>query len=208
MITRIEEFQKMLESNDATSKSKGNKLPATNNKKMLTRDEAIAQRPAEAINDRAWDRAIKSEYGLRDIVSIKDLMKSYKYNVTVQTQTYAKYKIKNAKKNESMIKNNDNNTMITKIKDFVRESNENSDPDFNARKVWEFINSRPFNNPSYKPMFNIASEIYDEAIKNNPVIKKKYDEFKWSGLDTEHPDETAVKNRRDTYDQLAANKKK
>ena len=76
------------------------------------------------------------------------------------------------------------------------------DSSFNINKVWDFIESRPFYNKEYMPMFNTAKEIYDEFT---PEQMELYNNFEWTGNDNElHPREKAVLQRRKTYDTLSS----
>jgi hypothetical protein len=73
---------------------------------------------------------------------------------------------------------------------------------FNINKVWDFIESRPFNNPNYMPKFNIAKEIWDEWGDKE---KQLYNDFQWEDKYNGqlHPKEIANLQRRKNYDSLA-----
>ena len=74
--------------------------------------------------------------------------------------------------------------------------------EFNVNKVWDFIESRPFNNKNYMPKFNTAEEIWAEW---GPEEKNMYAEFNWE--DTYggklHPKELANRSRQANYKALA-----
>jgi hypothetical protein len=86
-----------------------------------------------------------------------------------------------------------------------------TESEFNEKKVWAFINSKPFYNKSYKPMFSTAQEIWDgwvrekeKAIKNNDKSTQAldlYDNFEWEGS-YKGDDEEKVLQRRQTYNTL------
>jgi hypothetical protein len=75
------------------------------------------------------------------------------------------------------------------------------EPKFNINKVWDFIESRPFYNKSYMPMFNTAEEIWSEW---GPKEKELYNSFEWK--DTYggeiHPREKMALKKRQTYKNL------
>jgi hypothetical protein len=48
--------------------------------------------------------------------------------------------------------------------------------EFNVNKVWDFIESKPFYNKSYMPMFSTAEEIWKEWSAQD---KSLYAKFKW-----------------------------
>ena len=81
-----------------------------------------------------------------------------------------------------------------------------TDTEFNPTKVWEFIESRPFYNKDFSPLFNTAEEIFNEFIVNSPEYLKKYAEFKWSGSNEPHRRELANQSRRNTYIALRGEK--
>jgi len=74
--------------------------------------------------------------------------------------------------------------------------------DFNINKVWDFIESRPFNNPNYMPKFSTAKEIWDEWGDKE---KQLYNDFQWEDKYNGqlHPKETRNLQRRKNYDSLA-----
>jgi hypothetical protein len=74
--------------------------------------------------------------------------------------------------------------------------------DFNINKVWDFIESRPFNNPNYMPKFSTAKEIWDEWGDKE---KQLYSDFQWEDKYNGqlHPKEKANLQRRKNYDTLA-----
>ena len=74
---------------------------------------------------------------------------------------------------------------------------------FHPRKVWEFIESRPFYNPNFYPQWNTAQEVFDKHIANDPEMLEKYSDFDWSGSQEKHHHEEEVMNRRDNYDRLS-----
>ena len=75
------------------------------------------------------------------------------------------------------------------------------DSSFSVNKVWDFLETRPFYNKEYMPMFNIAKEIYDEFT---PEQMELYNNFEWTGNDNElHRREKAVLQRRKNYDTLS-----
>ncbi len=76
---------------------------------------------------------------------------------------------------------------------------------FHPRKVWEFIESRPFYNPEFYPQWNTAQEVYDKHIANEPDILEKYSDFDWSGSEEKHHHEDSVMNRRENYNRLSNN---
>lgn len=56
-----------------------------------------------------------------------------------------------------------------------------SGSEFNINKVWDFIESKPFYNKDYYPMFSTAKEIYDKWDKKELEM---YTNFQWNGRDT------------------------
>jgi hypothetical protein len=74
--------------------------------------------------------------------------------------------------------------------------------DFNINKIWDFIESRPFNNPNYMPKFSIAKEIWDEWGDEE---KQLYNNFQWEDKYNGqlHRKEIANLQRRKNYDSLA-----
>jgi hypothetical protein len=74
--------------------------------------------------------------------------------------------------------------------------------DFNINKIWDFIESRPFNNPNYMPKFSIAKEIWDEWGDEE---KQLYNNFQWEDKYNGqlHHKEIANLQRRKNYDSLA-----
>jgi hypothetical protein len=74
------------------------------------------------------------------------------------------------------------------------------DSSFSVNKVWDFIESKPFYNKEYMPVFSTAKEIYDGFT---PEQMELYNNFKWVGNDNElHPREVNALKRRKTYDKL------
>jgi hypothetical protein len=63
--------------------------------------------------------------------------------------------------------------------------------EFNSRKVWEFVETKPFE-LSQKPIsiHMPAQYIFEKYIENNPIILQKYSDFEWSGFTEEHINET------------------
>jgi len=77
--------------------------------------------------------------------------------------------------------------------------------EFHPRKVWEFIESRPFYNPDFYPQWRTAKEVYDSHISNDPEILQKYADYEWSKIEQEHPHEELVLQRRENYNRLGNN---
>jgi len=75
--------------------------------------------------------------------------------------------------------------------------------EFHPRKVWEFIESRPFFNPEFYPQWNTAKEVYERNIENDPDVLKKYTDFEWSGSNEPHHHELEVMEKRKNYSRLA-----
>lgn len=75
--------------------------------------------------------------------------------------------------------------------------------EFHPRKVWEFIESRPFYNSEFYPQWNTSMEIYEKYIENDPKILEKYTEFDWSGIEEPHQNEEEVLKRRESYHRLS-----
>lgn len=70
--------------------------------------------------------------------------------------------------------------------------------EFNINKVWDFIESKPFNNKDYSPMFSTAKEIYDKFGEKELEM---YTNFQWNGRDTPiHRKELANLQRIKTMD--------
>ena len=63
--------------------------------------------------------------------------------------------------------------------------------EFNSRKVWEFVEIKPFE-LSQKPIsIHMPSKyIFETYIGNNPIILQRYSDFDWSGSTEEHINET------------------
>ena len=63
--------------------------------------------------------------------------------------------------------------------------------EFNSRKVWEFVETKPFE-LSQKPIsiHMPAKYIFETYIENNPIILNRYSDFDWSGSTEEHTNET------------------
>ena len=74
--------------------------------------------------------------------------------------------------------------------------------DFNVNKIWDFIESKPFNNPNYMPKFNTAEEIWNGW---GPEEKEMYTNFNWEDTygNEIHRREKAALQRRANYDALA-----
>lgn len=73
-----------------------------------------------------------------------------------------------------------------------------SGSEFNINKVWDFIESKPFNNKDYSPMFSTAKEIYDKFGEKELEM---YTNFQWNGRDTPiHRKELANLQRIKTMD--------
>jgi hypothetical protein len=74
--------------------------------------------------------------------------------------------------------------------------------DFNVNKIWDFIESKPFNNPNYMPKFNTAEEIWNGW---GPEEKEMYANFNWEDTygNEIHRREKAALQRRANYDALA-----
>jgi len=74
--------------------------------------------------------------------------------------------------------------------------------EFNINKVWDFIESRPFNNPNYMPKFNTAKEIWNDWGSKE---KEMYANFDWKDTygDKMHPREKAALQHQKNYDALA-----
>lgn len=77
--------------------------------------------------------------------------------------------------------------------------------EFHPRKVWEFIESRPFFNKDFYPQWNTAKEVFEKFIEGDPKILKKYADFQWSRSDEPHHHELEVMKKRENYSRLAAN---
>jgi len=75
------------------------------------------------------------------------------------------------------------------------------DSSFNTNKVWDFIESKPFYNKNYMPMFSTAKEIWDEW---GPKEKELYDSFEWKDTYGEeiHPREKMALKKQQTYKNL------
>lgn len=77
--------------------------------------------------------------------------------------------------------------------------------EFNINKVWDFIESKPFHNKDYSPMFSTAREIYDKFGKKELEM---YANFQWNGRNTPiHRKELANLQRIKTMD-AASNSRK
>jgi hypothetical protein len=75
---------------------------------------------------------------------------------------------------------------------------------FNANKLWDFLQTKPFYNKDYMPMFNTAEEIWDQF---GPEEKQMYADFQWDGDPAAiHRREAAALKRRQNYDSLAGEK--
>jgi hypothetical protein len=76
-----------------------------------------------------------------------------------------------------------------------------TEPEFNVNKVWDFIESKPFYNKSYTPMFNTAEEIWSEW---GPKEKELYSNFEWKDTYSGeiHPREKMTLKKRQTYKNL------
>jgi len=76
-----------------------------------------------------------------------------------------------------------------------------TESEFNINKVWDFIESRPFYNKSYMPMFNTAGEIWSEW---GPKEKELYNNFEWEDTYNGeiHPREKMALKKRQTYKNL------
>jgi len=74
--------------------------------------------------------------------------------------------------------------------------------EFNVNKVWDFIESRSFNNPNYIPKFNTAEEIWNGW---GPKEKEMYANFDWKNTYSNeiHPREKVNLQHRKNYDALA-----
>jgi hypothetical protein len=74
--------------------------------------------------------------------------------------------------------------------------------EFNINKVWDFIESRPFNNPNYMPKFNTAQEIWNDWGSKE---KEMYVNFDWKDIygDKIHPREKSALQHQKNYDALA-----
>ncbi len=84
--------------------------------------------------------------------------------------------------------------------DILDETHINTE--FNINKVWDFIESRPFNNPNYMPKFNTAKEIWNDWGSKE---KEMYANFDWKDIygDKIHPREKAALQHQKNYDVLA-----
>jgi hypothetical protein len=80
----------------------------------------------------------------------------------------------------------------------------NESSEFNANKVWDFIESQPFYNKEYMPQFSTAEEIWAEW---GPKEKGMYAEFNWEDTygDELHPKESAAQRRQGNYNALVSN---
>ena len=78
---------------------------------------------------------------------------------------------------------------------------EEDEYDFNVNKVWDFIESRPFNNKDYMPLFYTAKEIWDSWGDEE---KEMYSNFKWDDKygDNLHHREKANIQRKENYNRL------
>jgi hypothetical protein len=76
-----------------------------------------------------------------------------------------------------------------------------TEPEFNVNKVWDFIESKPFYNKSYAPMFNTAEEIWSEW---GPKEKELYNNFEWKDTYSGeiHPREKMALKKQQTYKNL------
>jgi hypothetical protein len=83
----------------------------------------------------------------------------------------------------------------------VEKSLEEDEYDFNVNKVWDFIESRPFNNKDYMPLFYTAKEIWDSWGDEE---KEMYSNFKWDDKygDNLHHREKANIQRKENYNRL------
>jgi ferritin len=84
--------------------------------------------------------------------------------------------------------------------DILDETHINTE--FNVNKVWDFIESIPFNNPNYMPKFNTAEEIWKQWGEEE---KEMYSKFKWDNPhgSNVHPKEKAALRHQQNYNALA-----
>ena len=62
--------------------------------------------------------------------------------------------------------------------------------EFNSRKVWEFVETKPFELSQKQISIHMPSKyIFETYIENNPIILQRYSDFEWSGLQEEHINE-------------------
>ena len=104
-----------------------------------------------------------------------------------------------------------NKKEISLIKEYIKKitspklENIGTGSEFNINKVWDFIESKPFHNKDYSPMFSTAREIYDKFGKKELEM---YANFQWNGRNTPiHRKELANLQRIKTMD-AASNIKK
>ena len=73
---------------------------------------------------------------------------------------------------------------------------------FNVNKVWDFIESKPFYNKQYMPMFETAKDIWDSWRSEE---KNLYSKFKWKDKHggKVHPREIENQRRQGNYKNLA-----
>lgn len=68
--------------------------------------------------------------------------------------------------------------------------------EFNARKVWEFVETKPFELSQKNISIHMpAKYIFENYIEQNPIILQKYSDMEWSGSDEEHMNETLAQAR-------------
>ena len=68
--------------------------------------------------------------------------------------------------------------------------------EFNARKVWEFVETKPFELSQKNISFHMpAKYIFETYIEHNPIILQKYSDMEWSGSEEVHVNETLAQAR-------------
>jgi hypothetical protein len=68
--------------------------------------------------------------------------------------------------------------------------------EFNARKVWEFVETKPFELSQKNISIHMpAKYIFENYIEHNPIILQKYTDLEWSGKEEPHTNETLAQAR-------------
>jgi hypothetical protein len=68
--------------------------------------------------------------------------------------------------------------------------------EFNARKVWEFVETKPFELSQKNISIHMpAKYIFENYIEQNPIILQKYSDMEWSGSEEIHVNESLAQAR-------------
>ena len=71
--------------------------------------------------------------------------------------------------------------------------------EYNSRKVWEFLEEK-----NLKFINLTSNEIYEQHISNNPVLLQNYSDFKYSGIEGEHPNDKKILESRESFSRLSS----